>query len=141
MTERVLPLDLANIRSYQVDGQCNVYLVHSAVNAAVFVYCESKTLVQIVCSLQDTQALCYDFLVLVLSFARLSAQSSKSPFMKRLHAQGLLYFVVVVVTYVPPTVSSRVPLLIISSFLTQVFAFLNVDRKIVSFKIPHRSNV
>lgn len=51
------------------------------------------------------QALCYDFVVMVLSIVKLSRQPSKSPLMKRLRAQGLVYFVVAVVTYITPTVS------------------------------------
>lgn len=58
------------------------------------------------CSFHGTQALIYDFLVLVLSTVGLSKRPSKSPLRKRLRAQGLVYFVIAVITYIPPAVGS-----------------------------------
>ncbi|KAF8547862.1 hypothetical protein OG21DRAFT_839423 [Imleria badia] len=94
----VLALDAANLQAIG-KNDCIIDITHPALNAAVFVY-----------------SLCYDFLVLVLSIVGLSRQSSKSPLMKRLRAQGLVYFMVAVVTYIVPT----------------VFAFLGVNREIDS---------
>ncbi|KAF8452288.1 hypothetical protein L210DRAFT_2024675 [Boletus edulis BED1] len=83
----VLALDVANLRPTQIPGGCKIYITHREVNAAVLVY-----------------SVCYDFLVLVLSIVALSRQRSKSPLIQRLRAQGFVYFVVAVVTYIPPTV-------------------------------------
>ncbi|KAG6373700.1 hypothetical protein JVT61DRAFT_6374 [Boletus reticuloceps] len=83
----VLALDVANLHPTQIPGGCRIYITHQAVNAAVLVY-----------------SVCYDFIVLVLSIVALSRQRSKSPLIQRLRAQGFVYFVVAVVTYIPPTV-------------------------------------
>lgn len=48
--------------------------------------------------------MCYDFLVLILSIVKLSKQQSQSPLKERLRTQGVLYFAVAAIAYIPPTV-------------------------------------
>ena len=46
----------------------------------------------------------YDLLVFLLSVVGLSREQSKSPLKGRLRAQGILYFAVAVIAYIPPSV-------------------------------------
>ena len=71
--------------------------------------------------------MCYDFLVLVLSIVKLSKQPSKSPLKERLRAQGLLYFVVAAMAYIPASVwtpRAALPVTTLTCLYPQIFAFL-----------------
>jgi len=126
----VLILDMANLRSWGSDGDCIVSLVHPSLGATLFVY-----------------TMCYDFFVLVLSFIKLSKQSSKSPLTERLRTQGLLYFVVVALSYIPPTVFSFLDcaaLLGITSscaLTASTIASSRVVRSLLILRTPHSSGL
>ncbi|KAH0835765.1 hypothetical protein J3R83DRAFT_9603 [Lanmaoa asiatica] len=106
----VLALDVTNLQATKLNGKCAVHVVRPEMNAIVFVY-----------------SLCYDFLVLVLSIVGLSRRPSKSPLMKRLRTQGLVYFVVAVVTYIPPTAFA---LLNVNHMVSMTGLSGNNDRKV-----------
>ncbi|KAN0078411.1 hypothetical protein V8E55_010468 [Tylopilus felleus] len=82
----ILALDVANLQGAQIGTRCVVVVARPALNGAVFIY-----------------SLFLDFLVLVFATVGLSRQTSKSPLAKRLRAQGIVYFAVAMVTYIPPT--------------------------------------
>ena len=51
----------------------------------------------------------FDLLVFILSVVGLSSQRSESPLKRRLRAQGILYFAVAVIVYIPPAVGPHSP--------------------------------
>lgn len=102
-TSFILWLDVANLQGAQIGTRCVVVVARPALNGAVFIYCKSNWLSGLLI-LDGAEALFLDFLVLVFATVGLSRQTSKSPLAKRLRAQGIVYFAVAMVTYIPPTV-------------------------------------
>ncbi|KAH0834159.1 hypothetical protein J3R83DRAFT_11464, partial [Lanmaoa asiatica] len=82
-----LVFNVITIDSGEVDGICEVSFSIPQVYAASLIY-----------------TMCYDFLVFVLSVVGLSRQRSKSSLKKRLCTQGIFYFAVAGIFYIPPVV-------------------------------------
>ena len=92
----------ASIRTINIQGVCVVYLNHPQIDIAAIIYSGSKYYVQTGAVLiQRIAAMFYDLLVLVLSVVGLSSERSESPLKRRLCAQGVLYFAVAVMAYIP----------------------------------------
>ena len=101
----------ASIRTVNIQGVCVVYLNYPQLDAAALIYSGSGQHVQIgVVLTQCISAMFYDLLVLVLSVVGLSNERSESPLKRRLRAQGILYFVVAVIAYIPSMVWGFYPL-------------------------------
>jgi len=80
---------VVNIKTINVDGVCEAYVNYPQIDAAALIY---TTL--------------YDLLVLVLLVVGLSSEQSESPLKRRLRAQGIVYFAVAVIAYIPSMVSA-----------------------------------
>ena len=94
-----------NLKPYILNGACVSYPMDLKFAAVVFLYSElHQCVLSEALFIRCVVAMCYDFLVLVLSIVGLSRQPSKSLLKERLRTQGLLYFAVVTVTCIPPTV-------------------------------------
>jgi len=126
----VLALDVANLRPFNIHGRCGVTMIHSEINAAVFLY-----------------SMLFDFLVLVLSVVRLSRESSKSSsLVKRLRSQGIVYFVVSVITCIPPTIFSLmgvVELLSLTGFVAMTastIASYRAVRSLLGLRMHHEGD-
>ncbi|KAF8555169.1 hypothetical protein OG21DRAFT_936705 [Imleria badia] len=85
----MLVVDVTMIRSININGVDEVYMSHPQTNAVAILY---TTL--------------FDLLVFVLSVVGLSSQQSESPLTRRLRAQGVLYFAIAGVVYIPPVVAA-----------------------------------
>jgi len=83
----ILAIDVAYIKSSELDGACVVHDTNPALSALIFMY-----------------TVCYDLLVLVLSIVKLSKQPSNSPLKERLRTQGLSYFAVAALANSFPTI-------------------------------------
>ena len=93
------------ISATEMDGVCQVHLRYPQMNAIAIMYCELRCDIQIgVVFTRSTQATFFDLLVLVLSVVGLSSQRSESPLKRRLRAQGISYFAIAGLAYIPPVV-------------------------------------
>lgn len=94
-----------DIRSYASNGTCVTYLVHPAISAGILVFSGLHHHVfSGVPFIQCVPAVCYDFLVLILSIVKLSKRQPQSPLMERLRTQGLLYFAIAAAANILPMV-------------------------------------
>ena len=103
LTQTLLSLEVAaSIRTVNIQGVCVVYLNYPQIDAAAIIYSGSNYYVQTgVVLIRRISAMFYDLLVLVLSVVGLSNERSESPLKRRLRAQGVLYFAVAVIAYIP----------------------------------------
>ena len=103
LTHTLLSLEVAaSIRTVNIQGVCVVYLNYPQIDAAAIIYSGSNYYVQTgVVLIRRISAMFYDLLVLVLSVVGLSNERSESPLKRRLRAQGVLYFAVAVIAYIP----------------------------------------
>ncbi|KAH0834160.1 hypothetical protein J3R83DRAFT_11466 [Lanmaoa asiatica] len=108
----MLVYDVTTVRSIVVNGVCEVYINAPQMNAAALIY-----------------TTCYDLLVFVLSVVGLSKQRSESPLKKRLYQQGIFYFAVAGIFYIPPVVFALLNnislLLIFSNFAITASAIIS----------------
>ena len=135
----ILRSEVANVRSYRSIEGCIAYLTYPVLSGGIFVYSESHHYVLSgVLFIRRVPAMCYDFLVLVLSIVKLSKQPSKSSLGERLRAQGLLYFVIAAMAYIPPTVwtlHAALPVTILTHRYPQVFGFIGSTRMNAFFPV------
>jgi hypothetical protein len=94
-----------NIKTINVDGVCEAYVNYPQIDAAALIYSGSNSYVQTgVVLIRCISATLYDLLVLVLLVVGLSSEQSESPLKRRLRAQGIVYFAVAVIAYIPSMV-------------------------------------
>ncbi|KAN0080309.1 hypothetical protein V8E55_009875 [Tylopilus felleus] len=85
----LLVIDVTMISATEMDGVCQVHLRYPQMNAIAIMY-----------------STFFDLLVLVLSVVGLSSQRSESPLKRRLRAQGISYFAIAGLAYIPPVVAA-----------------------------------
>ena len=106
----LLSLEVAMVRSININGVNQVYIDHPEVNAAAIIYSEMGCYAQCgIVFIPFIQATLFNLLVFVLSVVGLSSERFECPLKRRLRTQGILYFAVAGIVYIPPVVSPYSP--------------------------------
>lgn len=101
----LLSSDVANIKAMKDDCVCIVYPTYPQMNGVTLIYSESGCYTRIgALFIRRISATFFDLVVLVLSVLGLSSQRCESPLKRRLRAQGIMYFAVAGIAYIPPMV-------------------------------------
>ncbi|KAF8555167.1 hypothetical protein OG21DRAFT_936775 [Imleria badia] len=122
----MLAVDVTTVRSININGVGRVFIGHPQVNAATIIY---TTL--------------FDLLVFILSVVGLSSQRSESPLKRRLRAQGISYFAVAVIVYIPPMVAALLditPVYVLGSEIALTISTIVSSRAVRSLHVLDTSD-